>query len=126
MLFGIGLLLFVSAARLTRWNTPTTGGLILSGSLANTSFVGLPMIETFYGVSFLGVGILIDQLGTYMILSTLGLVVAAAFSATQAENFSFAKVVHKVVAFAPFQALMLALVLRLVDFPVGLEHLLDG
>jgi hypothetical protein len=125
MLFGIGLLLFVSAARLTRWNTPTTGGLILSGSLANTSFVGLPMIETFYGVSFLGVGILIDQLGTYMILSTLGLVVAAAFSATQAENFSFAKVMHKVIAFAPFQALMLALVLRPIDFPTGLEHLLD-
>ena len=60
MLFGIGLLLFVCAARLARWNTSTTGGLILSGSLANTSFVGLPMIETFYGVSFLGVGILID------------------------------------------------------------------
>lgn len=125
MLFGIGLLLFVCAARLARWNTSTTGGLILSGSLANTSFVGLPMIETFYGVSFLGVGILIDQLGTYMILSTLGIIVAAAFSASQAENFSFAKMMHKVVVFAPFQALVLALVLRPIDFPVGLEHLLD-
>ena len=119
MLFGIGLLLFVCAARLARWNTSTTGGLILSGSLANTSFVGLPMIETFYGVSFLGVGILIDQLGTYMILSTLGIIVAAAFSANQAENFSFAKVLYKVVAFAPFQALVLALVLRpIVTLPL--------
>jgi malate permease and related proteins len=125
MLFGIGLLLFVGVARLARWNTPTTGGLILSGSLANTSFVGLPMIETFYGVSFLGVGILIDQLGTYMILSTLGIIVAAAFSTTQSENFSFAKVMHKVAAFAPFQALVLALVLRPIDFPIGFEHLLE-
>lgn len=125
MLFGIGLLLFVGVARLARWNAPTTGGLILSGSLANTSFVGLPMIETFYGVSFLGVGILIDQLGTYMILSTLGIIVAAAFSTTQSENFSFAKVMHKVAAFAPFQALVLALVLRLIDFPIGFEHLLE-
>jgi predicted permease len=125
MLFGIGLLLFICAARLARWNAPTTGGLILSGSLANTSFVGLPMIETFYGVSFLGVGILIDQLGTYMILSTLGIIIAAAFSATQADNFSFARVMHKVMAFAPFQALVLALVLRPIYFPVGLEHLLD-
>jgi predicted permease len=123
MLFGIGMLLFVCAARLARWTT--TGGLILCGSLANTSFVGLPMIETFYGVSFLGVGILIDQLGTYMILSTLGILVAAAFSATQADNFSFAKVMHKVMAFAPFQALVLALVLRPIDFPTGFEHLLD-
>jgi malate permease and related proteins len=125
LLFGFGLLLFVGVARLARWNTPTTGGLILSGSLANTSFVGLPMIETFYGVSFLGVGILIDQLGTYMILSTLGIIIAATFSATQAENFSVARVMHKVAAFAPFQALVLALLLRPIDFPVGLEHLLE-
>jgi predicted permease len=125
LLFGIGLPLFVGVARLARWNMPTTGGLILSGSLANTSFVGLPMIETFYGVSFLGVGILIDQLGTYMILSTLGVVVAATFSASQAENFSVAKVMHKDSAFAPFQALVLALVLRPIDFPTGLEHLLE-
>ena len=41
------------------------------------------MIETFYGVSFLGVGILIDQLGTYMIFfRALGIIVAAAFSTT--------------------------------------------
>src|SRR5215216_3089274 len=77
MLFALGLLLFVSVARAARWNAQTTGGLILSGSLANTSFVGLPMIEAFYGVAFLGIGILIDQLGTYMVLSTLGIFVAA-------------------------------------------------
>lgn len=125
MLFGIGLVLFAGIARLARWSAPTTGGLILSGSLANTSFVGLPMIETFYGVNFLGVGILIDQLGTYMILSTVGIIVAAAFSASHAKNFSAASVMRKVVAFAPFQALMLALVLRPIEFPAGLEHLLD-
>ena len=50
---------------------------------------------------------------------------AAAFSATQAEQFSFAKVVRKVVAFVPFQALVLALLLRPIDFPAGLEHLLE-
>ena len=124
MLFGIGLLLFVGIARLANWATPTTGGLILSSSLANTSFVGLPMIETFYGVNFLSVGILISQLGTYMILSTVGIIVATPFSASRSENFSLASVTRKVVAFAPFQALMLALVLRPIEFPVGLEHLL--
>jgi len=37
---------------------------MLTGGLANTSFIGLPMIETFYGPQFLGLGILIDQLGS--------------------------------------------------------------
>jgi predicted permease len=124
MLFLLGLTLFVAAARLARWSAPTTGGLILSGSLANTSFVGLPMIETFYGVSFLGLGILIDQLGTYMVLSTLGIVVAVTFSQGRADTVSLSRVVRKVVTFVPFQALLLALALRPIDFPAGVEELL--
>jgi malate permease and related proteins len=48
ILFGIGLLVFVAAAKVARWSPQTTGGLILAGSLANISFLGLPMIETFY------------------------------------------------------------------------------
>jgi malate permease and related proteins len=124
MLFALGLMLFITAGRLARWTAPRTGGLILSGSLANTSFVGLPMIETFYGVSFIGVGILIDQLGTYLVLSTLGIVVAVTFSAGGGDGVSVAKVIRKVLTFAPFQALLLALALRPVEFPPGFEQLL--
>ena len=124
ILFSLGVLLFVSLARAARWNAQTTGGLILSGSLANTSFVGLPMIEAFYGVSFLGVGILIDQLGTYLVLSTLGIVVAVIFSSGQNGSVSAGAVIRKVLTFAPFQALLLALVLRPIEFPAGLEELL--
>ena len=53
---------------------------MLTGGLANTSFIGLPMIETFYGPQFLGLGILIDQLGSYFVLSTLGILVASLYS----------------------------------------------
>lgn len=124
MLFGLGLALFVTVAKLARWSAPTTGALILSGSLANTSFVGLPMIEAFYGVGFLGLGILIDQLGTYMVLSTLGIIVAVTFSTGHAGSASAASVVRKVATFVPFQALLLALVLRPIDFPAEVEGLL--
>jgi malate permease and related proteins len=124
ILFGVGLILFVTVARLARWSAQTTGGLILSASLANTSFLGLPMIETFYGVSFVGVGILIDQLGTYMVLSTLGIIVAVMYSASQTDSVSAASVMRKVLKFAPFQALLLALILRPIDFSEGVEQLL--
>jgi malate permease and related proteins len=123
ILFCCGLLVFVGIAKLARWSPQTTGGLILSSSLANTSFLGLPMIETFYGVSFLGVGILIDQLGTYMALSTFGIVVAAMYSSGQA-GFCVSSVIRKVLKFAPFQALLLALVLRPIEFPADLTQLL--
>jgi predicted permease len=123
MLFAVGLLLFVTVAKLAHWPAQTTGGLILSASLANTSFLGLPMIETFYGVSFLGVGILIDQLGTYLVLSTLGIIVAVMYSG-QADGASAGGILRKVAKFAPFQAVVLAVLLRPFAFPDGLDQLL--
>ncbi len=83
------------------------------------------MIETFYGASFLGLGILIDQLGTYMVLSTVGIVVALMYSTSWTETVAAASVVLKVLKFTPFQALLLALVLRPLDVPEGVEQLLD-
>jgi predicted permease len=125
ILFGVGLLVFVATAKVARWSAQTTGGLILAGSLANTSFLGLPLIESFYGVSFLGVGILIDQLGTYMVLSTLGIIVAVIYSSGQTDSVCASSVIRKVVTFAPFQALLLALILRPIEFPAGFEELLS-
>jgi malate permease and related proteins len=125
LLFALGLAVFIAVAKVARWAAPTTGGLILSGSLANTSFVGLPMIETFYGVGFLGVGILIDQLGTYMVLSTLGILIAVAYSTGRADGFRPAKIARKIATFVPFQALLLALATRPLDFPPGLEAILE-
>ena len=124
LLFVLGLIVFTGVGRLAHWPAPTTGGLILSGSLANTSFVGLPMIEAFYGVSFLGVGVLMDQLGTYMVLSTLGILIAAMFSPEVALRFSAARVARKILTFAPFQALILAFALRPLAFPEGVETML--
>ncbi len=124
VLFGSGLLVFVTLGKVMRWPPATTGGLVMSGSLANTSFVGLPMIEAFYGTSFLGIGVLIDQLGTYMVLSTVGILVAAIFSADQAGRLSAKTVLRKIATFVPFQALIIALVLRPVEFPEAVEQML--
>jgi malate permease and related proteins len=85
IMFSIGAGFFwVLSARL-HFSRETTGALMLSGGLANTSFVGLPMIEAFFGASSMATGILIDQLGTYLVLSTLGVTVATIYSASWAE-----------------------------------------
>ena len=56
VMFGIGCGFFWPVSKAIGFSRPTTGALILTGGLANTSFVGLPMIETFYGQRFLGLG----------------------------------------------------------------------
>ena len=124
VLFFIGFAFFWSVGRLAHWTPQTVGALVLTGALANTSFVGLPMIEAYFGNENgeLAVGILIDQLGTYMVLSTLGIFVAALYSTS---SVSPAIVAKKIILFPPFQALILALLLRPVEYPDQIEVILE-
>jgi predicted permease len=80
------------------------------------------MIETFYGPQFLGLGILIDQLGSYFVLSTLGILVASLYSAGHTINAK--AVIRKIALFAPFQAFVLALLLMPFEYPTWLDDVL--
>jgi malate permease and related proteins len=64
LLFALSTAVFCALSRIAGLSSSTKGALILSAGLANTSFVGLPMIEAFYGKGGLTTGIMIDQLGT--------------------------------------------------------------
>jgi predicted permease len=122
ILFGIGCAFFWLAGRTFGFSRATTGGLMLTGGLANTAFVGLPMIETFYGAEFLGLGILIDQAGSYFVLSTLGILVASLYSSGGAVDAK--AVIRKIALFAPFQAFVLAIVLMPIEYPTWFDDLL--
>jgi predicted permease len=65
------------------WGKTTVGCLILTAGLGNTSFVGFPLIEAFYGREALSVGVLADEGGTFLVLSTLGILVAAVCSGSK-------------------------------------------
>jgi predicted permease len=104
VLFGLGMVVFVTLGWAAGWSRGTVGGLILVGGLANTSFLGLPMIGAFYGDEHLGLGILIDQLGSYMVLSTLGILVAVTYAAGDASP--------------------MAVALKPIDYPAGAEIVL--
>lgn len=122
VVFAAGFAFFKLVGRI--WALPggTIGALTLTASLGNTSFIGLPMIETFYGPQGLALGILIDQMGTYMVLSTLGILVAALHG--QGAGLSYRAVARKVLTFAPFIAFLAALLLIPVHYPSWAEGLL--
>jgi malate permease and related proteins len=103
---------------------PTTGALILTTGLANTSFMGVPMIEAFYGRSYMGIGLLIDQLGTYLVLSTLGLAVACLCSQGTASAGDIAR---RVATFPPLIALVVAVALAAghIAYPPVVTTLLE-
>jgi predicted permease len=120
-LFALSVPVFVVLGRAMRFPAAVTGALIITAGLANTSFVGLPMIETFYGAKDLSTGILIDQLGTYLVLSTLGITVACIYSSGTA---SWREIAQRIVTFPPLIALVLALALSPVGYPAWLGGML--
>jgi predicted permease len=122
IMFGLGCAFFWLAGRALGFSPATTGGLMLTGGLANTAFIGLPMIEAFYGAEFLGLGIVIDQVGSYLVLSTVGILVASIYFSGQGVNAK--AIIRKIALFVPFQAFVLALVLMPFAYPGWLDELL--
>jgi len=120
-MFIIALFLLWPACKLMRFPAATTGCVILVGGLANTSFIGIPMIEAFYGTSFVSLGIVIDQLGSYLILALLGIAVARIFSG--GASASLGDIASRIVKFPPFVATIAALLLNGVTYPEWLETL---
>jgi len=96
---------------------PTVGALILTGGLGNTSFFGLPMIEAYYGHQGLASGIVVDQLGSFLVLSTLGITIAGIYSSGRPGVSEMAK---RIFLFPPFIALVIALLLIPVEYPIWL------
>jgi predicted permease len=122
VMFGLGCAFFWLVGRALGFSPATTGGLMLTGGLANTAFIGLPMIETFFGAEYLGLGILIDQAGSYLVLSTLGILVASIYSS--GSRVDAKKIICRIALFVPFQAFVLALILIPFEYPAWLAELL--
>lgn len=121
LMLGAAALIIGFAARRMKLGAATTGALILTGGLANTSFVGLPMIEAWIGRDGLAYGIVIDQLGSYLALSTFGLLVAARYGG---QPMHWKTMVRRVVTFPPLIALVAALLLRPLPFPAVMDDAL--
>ncbi len=87
-----------------------TGSLLLVSVLGNTSFLGVPLIELFYGGNYVPYALLYDQLGSFLILSTYGSLIAGIYGTN--KNINFLNIVKKIIFFPPFLSLLLAFFLK--------------
>lgn len=119
--FGLAAGFFWGIGKALKLPRATIGALMLTGGMGNTSFFGLPMIETFYGKEGLSTGIIVDQLGSFLVLSTFGILTANLYSSgTTSAN----AILRKILLFPPFIALLVALALIPVDYPMWAVTLL--
>ncbi|MGE3801098.1 MAG: AEC family transporter [Candidatus Kapaibacterium sp.] len=102
-------LLVIACSRLFGWSREVTGVLMLLVPLGNTSFFGIPMIESFFGKEMVSYAILYDQFGTFLALATYGSVIVALYAG--GEKATLKSILKKIVTFPPLIALTLAFAL---------------
>tara|TARA_R110000868_G_scaffold129349_6_gene338049 strand:+ start:8285 stop:8998 length:714 start_codon:yes stop_codon:yes gene_type:complete len=109
-------LLFTYLGKVRHWSRARTGALILTAGLGNTSFVGLPLLEALHGSKALPWGLLIDQLGSFLTLSTVGILIASRYG--NPKDGKRRSTTSQIIRFPPFIALVVATILGVL----GIEH----
>lgn len=94
------------------WSKKLKGCLIITAGLGNTSFLGFPIIQALYGQEGLKTAILVDQPGTFVVLSTLGILVATIYSTGSPSGLDIAK---KIFFFPPFITFLLACIMNVFN-----------
>ena len=116
-------LLVWGVCRLARWPREITGALLLLVPLGNTSFLGIPMVEQFFGDSGIPYAILYDQFGSFLALSTYGTVILALYGGMGKPRPM--EILKRIVLFPPFLALAAALILHGTVLPGWLLAMLE-
>lgn len=108
----IGAALFLPLlGRRMGWDRRSVGALVMTCGLGNTAFVGLPMILALAGPAALGPAMIADQLGSFLALSTVGMVLASAYAG---DRVHLRQIAVRVLSFPPFLALVAAFGVRLL------------
>jgi predicted permease len=107
VLVAVGMGLVTGLARLFSWRRDVLAALLLCVPLGNTSFLGFPLVGALLGPGAVRYAVLYDQLGSFLILSTYGLLVVARFSGDGQPTIR--STLTRVVQFPPFIALCLGL-----------------
>lgn len=109
-------------SRYYNYSKQLTGSLLLVAVLGNTSFVGIPIVQSYYGDDALGYVMIYDQFGSFIALSVYGSFVVSIFA--KSKQFDLKQTFKKILLFPPFLALLFSLVFIGNSFPSQIENVL--
>ena len=112
-------LLVLLFSKVLKFAREVTGALMLVTVLGNTIFVGLPLIEAYYGKESIPYILMYDQLGTFIFLTIYAPLIVSIYSGN--EKFHLKSIIQKVIVFPPFLALLVVLVLMNIVYPYPKE-----
>lgn len=102
---------FSQIGKVKKWDRATIGCIIITAGLANTSFIGFPIIEALYGAEGLKIAVLIDQPGSFVLVSSFAIIVASIYGHKTKKKREITK---KILFFPPFFFFIIALGMNLL------------
>lgn len=103
------------------WSKSLTGAIIIMTGFGNTSFVGIPVIQALYGSEAIETVIMIDQPGSFVALSTLGILIANIYSDKATNQSAFYSIINNILTFPPFIAFVLGVILNVTQIAVSAD-----
>lgn len=124
-MLALSALLILAFGRKFGWSRETIGVLLLIVPIGNTSFMGVPMVNAFFGEEGIPYLIIYDQIGTMLIFAVYGSIILALYG--REGEIKISEVAKRALLFPPTTALLVALLLRGWPYPMpivkGLENL---
>lgn len=114
--FGLSWLIFGTLGKKYGWGNSITGCLVITAGLANTSFVGIPIIQALYGEEGVQIALLIDQAGSFIIVSSVAVIVASIYSVGKKRKRD---ITRKILTFPPFLFFLVAFGLNFYSLEIG-------
>lgn len=121
IVFISGVLFIIAVSKVFKFDRNTTGALIMTAGLCNSSFVGFPVLLALFGEEGLKVGVIIDQAGSFLVLSTLGIIFSSVYSR---GHFRIKKLISDIIVYPPFMAFAVSLIMNILNIQAG--ELLDS
>lgn len=110
----LGGVLGYAIGRVFKLSRGTTATMMLLGALGNTSFLGFPFVDAYWGEAGLAHAVIFDQIATMPMLVLYGTIVAAWGSGS---SVNARQVIWRILAFPPFIALVLGLLFNGMPLP---------
>lgn len=105
-----------------KWSKALTGAMIMMSGFGNTSFMGLPIIQALYGKEGIETVIMVDQPGSFVALTTLGILIANLYS--NQSKIEISSIVKNIIKFPPFIAFVLGIILNISGLQIPKD--IDG
>ena len=102
------LIFYFIAKKVTQQSRAVLGTLFLTLAFGNTSFVGFPLLRALIGPEAIPPAVLLDQLGSFLALSTVGIIFATGGGS-----------VWRVLTFPAFMALVFSLATQRLEYPAA-------